>query len=135
MPNYSFILIAIWLILLAIKPLRKFTLALAPWLLFACCYDWMRWLPNYEVNPIDIEGIYNADCQLFGVVVDGQRITLCEYFNTHNNIVGDLLAGVFYLCWVPVPLGYAIWLYCKKRFAECRRVSWAFLWVNLVGLT
>ena len=50
---FSIKLIIIWAILVAVKPTRKFALALTPWLVFACSYDGMRLLPNYEVNPID----------------------------------------------------------------------------------
>ena len=47
---FSIKLIIIWAILVAVKPTRKFALALTPWLVFACSYDGMRLLPNYEVN-------------------------------------------------------------------------------------
>ena len=50
---FSIYIILFYAVLLAIKPTRKLALALTPWLIFACSYDWMRLLPNYEVNPID----------------------------------------------------------------------------------
>ncbi len=133
MPFYSIYLIIIWAVLAAIKPTRKFMLALAPWLLFACCYDWMRLLPNWKVNPIDIEGIYNAEKHLFGIMTPEGVVTPGEYFNAHNSTWQDLLAGFFYLCWVPVPLGYAIFLYARKRRREYLKFSVAFLWINLFG--
>ena len=64
---FSIKLIIIWAILVAIKPTRKLALALTPWLVFACSYDGMRLLPNYEVNPIDTRGIYEAEKSLFGI--------------------------------------------------------------------
>ena len=36
-------------------------MALLPFAVFGISYDWMNIVPNYEVNPIDIEGIYNAE--------------------------------------------------------------------------
>ncbi len=133
MPNYSWILIALWLVLVAIKPIRKVSLALAPWLLFACSYDWMRWYPSYMANPIHLEDLYNADRDLFGVFLEGTKVTLCEWFSVNNCKSADLLAGFFYLCWVPVPLGYALWLYAKGRREACLRMGLGFLWVNLFG--
>ncbi len=133
MPFYSVYLIAIWAILVAVKPTRKFTLALAPWLLFACCYDWMRLLPNWKVNPIDIEGIYNMEKSLFGIMTPEGLLIPGEYFNAHNSAAFDFLAGCFYLCWVPVPLGYAIFLYIRRRREEFLKFSIAFLWINLFG--
>ena len=54
---FSIYIILFYAVLLAIKPTRKLALALTPWLIFACSYDWMRLLPNYEVNPIDVRGL------------------------------------------------------------------------------
>ncbi len=133
MPYYSIYLIILWLILISIKPIRKFTLALTPWLIFACTYDWMRFVPNYEVNPIDLRDIYEAEKALFGITTEEGVMIPGEYFMKHNAVWADLLAGFFYLCWIPVPLGYAIYLYCKGKRRECAKVSVAFLWVNLFG--
>ena len=43
------------------------------------------------------------------------------------------MAGLFYLCWVPVPLGFAIYLYLKGDKKSYLRFSLAFLFVNLLG--
>ncbi len=133
MPFYSIYLIIIWSVLVAIKPTRKFTLALTPWLIFACCYDWMRLLPNYEVNPIDIRNIFEAEKSLFGIDTPDGVIIPGEFFMTHNAPWADFLAGIFYLCWVPVPIAYALYLYFSGRKEECARVSIAFLWINIFG--
>lgn len=44
-----------------------------------------------------------------------------------------LWQGLFYLCWVPVPLGFAIYLYLKGDRDSYLHFSLAFLFVNLVG--
>ena len=36
---FSIYIILFYAVLLAIKPTRKFALALTPWLIFACSYD------------------------------------------------------------------------------------------------
>lgn len=43
------------------------------------------------------------------------------------------MAGIFYLCWVPVPLAFAIFLYLKGDKRNYLRFSLAFLFVNLLG--
>lgn len=133
MQLFSIYLIIIWGLLIIIKPTRKITLAFTPWLLFACSYDWMRFLPNYEVNPVDIKGIYEAEKNLFGISTPNGVVIPGEFFSIHNSAWADLLAGFFYLCWVPVPLGYSIYLYIKGKKKEFARFSVAFLWINLLG--
>ena len=130
---FSIKLIIIWAILVAVKPTRKFALALTPWLVFACSYDGMRLLPNYEVNPIDTRGIYEAEKSLFGIGTTAGTLIPGEWFNLHNCAFADFMAGFFYLCWVPVPLGFAIYLYLKGKREMYLRFSLAFLFVNLVG--
>lgn len=133
---YSYYLIVAWIILVAIKPTRKFTLAFTPWILFGCSYDWMRLLPNYAVTPhIDTTGIMELERQLFGITTAEGVLTPGEYFHTHNAPWQDLLAGFFYLCWVPVPLAYAFYLYFKGRKRDCVKFSVAFLWINLFGFS
>lgn len=130
---FSIKLIIIWAILVAVKPTRKFALALTPWLVFACSYDGMRLLPNYEVNPIDTRGIYEAEKSLFGIGTAAGTLIPGEWFNLHNCAFADFMAGFFYLCWVPVPLGFAVYLYLKGKRDMYLRFSLAFLFVNLVG--
>ena len=48
-------------------PTRKLAVALLPFAIFGISYDWMRICPNYEVNPIDVAGLYNLEKSLFGV--------------------------------------------------------------------
>lgn len=130
---FSIKLIIIWAILVAIKPTRKFALALTPWLVFACSYDGMRLLPNYEVNSIDTSDLYETEKSLFGITTATGTLIPGEWFNLHNCAFADFWAGFFYLCWVPVPLGFAVYLYLKGKREMYLRFSIAFLFVNLVG--
>lgn len=114
---------------------RRLAVALLPFVLFGISYDWMRLIPNYEVNPIDTRPLYEAERALFGITVDGQRIIPGAFFNTHHWAVADFLAGVFYLCWVPVPIAFGLWLYFSGRRCHYLRFAFAFLFVNLLGFT
>ena len=119
--------------LLAVKPSRKIALALTPWLVFAVSYDSMRFFPNYEFRSIDIRGLYDAEKSLFGISTTGGTLIPGEWFNIHHCSAADFMAGLFYLCWVPVPLGFAIYLYLRGKREMYLKFSIAFLFVNLVG--
>ena len=88
---------------------RKAVVALLPFIIFGISYDWMNIVHNYEVNPVDIEGIYNAEKNLFGITAaDGTLLTPNEFFALHTTPLMDFLGGVFYLCWVPVPILFGL---------------------------
>lgn len=130
---YSHEILIPYFILLLIKPTRKFAACMWPWIVFACSYDCMRLLPNYEVSPIDIRGIYETEKSIFGISTAAGLLTPSEFFALHHSTVGDVIAGLSYICWVPVPLLFAFYLYFTKREKWCLRFSGAFLFVNLVG--
>ena len=131
--TYSIYLILLYILLVALRPTRKIAYALTPWLIFACSYDWMRLLPNWKVNPIDVQGIYEAEKSLFGIATASGTAIPSEWFALHHSTLEDIIAGVSYLSWVPVPLAFALWLFVKGEYRWCKRFSWAFLIVNLVG--
>ncbi|MDE6437886.1 MAG: hypothetical protein K2K69_10320 [Muribaculaceae bacterium] len=49
---------------------RRLVIALVPFFLFGISYDWMNILPNYEVNPVDVAGLYNTSKYLYCINVD-----------------------------------------------------------------
>lgn len=114
-------------------PTRKLAVALLPFIIFGISYDWMRVYPNYRVNPIDVQGLYLAEKSLFGISIGGLTYIPCEYFSLHHCDIADLLAGFFYLCWVPVPILFGLWLYVKGDRKNYLRFSMVFLFVNLIG--
>lgn len=129
-----FLMVGFFLLLFfAGKTTRKLAVALLPFVIFGVSYDWMRVWPNYEVNPIDVRGLYEAEKSLFGIHTDGQTLIPCEYFALHHCSVADFMAGIFYLCWVPVPIAFGLWLYFKGKRNLYLRFSMVFLLVNLIG--
>lgn len=129
-----FLLVGLFLLLFfAGKATRKLAVALLPFVIFGISYDWMRVWPNYEVNPIDVRGLYEVEKSLFGIHIDGQTLIPCEYFALHHCRVADFMAGIFYLCWVPVPIAFGLWLYFKGHRDLYLRFSMVFLLVNLIG--
>lgn len=131
-----FLMVGLFLLLFfAGKTTRKLAVALLPFIIFGVSYDWMRVWPNYEVNPIDVRGLYEAEKSLFGIHIDGQTLIPCEYFALHHCSVADFMAGIFYLCWVPVPIAFGLWLYFKGKRNLYLRFSMVFLLVNLIGFS
>jgi len=114
---------------------RKLAVALIPFIIFGLSYDWMRVYPNYMVNPIDVEGLYNLEKTLFGINIDGEILIPNEYFALHYSTIMDFFAGIFYLTWVPVPIAFGIYLYFKKQRSIYLQFALVFLLVNLIGFT
>jgi hypothetical protein len=112
---------------------RKLVVGLVPFFIFGISYDWMRVFPNYKVNPIDIEELFNLEKLFFGIEINGIKQVLSEYFASHNYKIIDFFAGIFYLGWVPVPLALASYLYLKNKKDNFLRFSIVFLFVNIIG--
>ena len=129
-----FLMVALFLLFYFAHPLsRKLAIALLPFIVFEMCYDWMRLYPNYKVNSVDVRPIYEAELSLFGIVSEGTTMIPGEYFLLHHNSVADFLAGCFYLCWVPVPIFFGIYLFFKGESRRCVHFTLCFLFVNLIG--
>lgn len=112
---------------------RKLSVALLPFIVFAVSYDWMNLLPNYEVNPVDTDGLYNTEKSLFGIETVAGVLTPNEFFAIHNSKAMDFLAGLFYLCWVPLPVFFGLWLYFTGKRSVYLHFALVFLFVNLIG--
>ena len=109
-------------------PTRRFILGFSIFIVFWIIFDSMKAFPNYRYNIVHIESIYRAEKSLFGM--NGH--TPNEFWQTHTSPLLDILAGVFYLCWIPVPLAFAGYLFYKDKNAFLR-FSLTFLLVNLLG--
>ena len=112
---------------------RRLIVALMPFIIFGISYDWMNILPNYEVNPVDIAGLYSAEKSLFGIPSADTILTPNEWWALHTHSFLDFLAGCFYLCWVPVPVLFGVWLYFDRQYSVYLHFSIVFLLVNLIG--
>jgi membrane-associated phospholipid phosphatase len=131
--NHIFVIVLFNVLYFAHPMLRKLAVALLPFAVFGMSYDWMRIYPNYKVNPIDIQELYETEKALFGIATEGGTLIPGEYFNLHNSAVADFFAGIFYLCWVPGPMAFGLWLFFKGERKWYLRFALAFLFVNIVG--
>ena len=111
---------------------RKLILGFSIYIIYWIIFDYMKAFPNYAYNGVNISSLYNFEKQLFGIQQGSVIITPNEYFGFHHNSFLDLLSGIFYLCWIPVPLAYAGVLFYKNR-RKFYEFSLTFLLANLVG--
>lgn len=132
-PEHSVLALLIAVLFFAAPLTRRLAVALIPFILFGVSYDWMNIVPNYEVNPIDTEGIYNLEKSLFGISSEGLVLTPNEFFARHTSVLMDFMAGIFYLCWVPVPIAFGLWMYWRGRNVGYTHFAVVFLLVNLIG--
>jgi membrane-associated phospholipid phosphatase len=112
---------------------RRFILGFSVFIVFWILFDSMKAFPNYRYNTVHIESIYRAEKHLFGITVPGGVVlTPNEYWLAHQQILLDIMSGLFYLCWIPLPLAFSAYLFFtnKEGFA---RYTLTFLIVNLLG--
>ncbi|MGN0233036.1 MAG: phosphatase PAP2 family protein [Bacteroidaceae bacterium] len=114
--------------------LQRIIVVMIPIGVFAALYFFLGKWPNYQFNEIDIGGVYTMEKKLFGMVLaDGMVVTPCEYFHQNHFWLMDILSGLFYLCWVPLPVIYALYLLFRGHGQEAIRLTSAFLLVNIIG--
>lgn len=132
-PEHPALALLIAVLFFACGATRRLVVALLPFIVFGMSYDFMNIVPNYTVNPVDIGGLYEAEKSLFGIDTAAGRLTSNEFFAIHRSTVADMLGGVFYLCWVPVPIAFGLYLYFARREKVYLHFSLVFLLVNLLG--
>ena len=110
------------------KFITGFLIFFAYWIIF----DYMKAFPNYNYNHVHIADVYNLEKHLFGINYQGKLITVNEYWRLNSKTILDVCGGIFYLCWVPVPLAFAAYLFFKDR-RQFLYFSFTFLLVNLIG--
>ena len=111
---------------------RKFILGFSIFIVYWIIYDYMKAFPNYHFNTVHIGDLYNAEKSLFGIADAAGKITPNEFWIKNQNSFLDVLCGIFYLCWIPVPLAFAAYLFFKdkKLFLQ---FSLTFVLVNFIG--
>lgn len=111
---------------------RRFIIGFSVFIIYWIIFDYMKAFPNYRYNTVHIESLYHFDRSVFGIRAGNQLLSMNEFLLRHQSTWADIAAGLFYLCWVPVPLAFAGWLFYKDR-KQFVYFSSAFLLVNLIG--
>lgn len=111
---------------------RQFIIGFSIFIVYWILFDYMKAFPNYLVNSVHIEDLYKAEKALFGIAYQGTQITPNEYFALHHSTLLDVITGIFYLCWVPIPLAFATVLFFKNKKAFFQ-FSLTFFLINVFG--
>ncbi|MEO3406466.1 phosphatase PAP2 family protein [Mucilaginibacter sp. CAU 1740] len=111
---------------------RKFILGFTIFIVYWIIFDYMKAFPNYNYNPVHIAQLYNAEKHLFGIHFNGKLLTPNEYWLANTKTYIDVISGLFYLCWIPVPLGFAAYLFFKNK-KQFINFSITFVLVNMLG--
>lgn len=111
---------------------RSFCKSMFPFAIFWVFYDSMRLVPNYTVNHVHIQEVYNLDKYLFGIYDNGVKISLNEYLSKYHKPIFDFLSGFFYINWIPVPFLFGVFAFIKDKLLVYSFAN-NFLFVNLLG--
>lgn len=111
---------------------RKFILGFSIFIVYWIIYDYMKAFPNYLFSVVHIGDLYGAEKALFGITTTTGRLTPNEFWAQHSYAVLDVLCGSFYLCWIPLPLLLAGYLFYRDR-RQFLGFALTFLLVNLLG--
>ncbi|MBV8390221.1 MAG: inositol phosphorylceramide synthase [Mucilaginibacter sp.] len=111
---------------------RKFITGFSIFVVYWIIYDYMKAFPNYEYSAVHIADIYNFEKRLFGIHFQGKLLTPNEYLRLNGTTFLDILTGIFYLCWIPVPMGFAVYLFFTRR-RQFLLFLLTFVLVNFIG--
>lgn len=131
-PEQVFLLAVINLCYFISAPTRKFITAFSIFIIYWVIFDYMKAFPNYLTGQVHIESLYNFEKSLFGIHYNGQLLTPNEYLLQVPNSFFNVITGLFYLCWIPLPLAFGTYLFVKNR-EQFFHFSLTFFVVNLVG--
>ena len=111
---------------------RKFVLGFSIFMVYWILFDYMKAIPNYNYNQVHIADLYQLEKHSFGVNYEGNLLTPNEYWLANTNTFLDVVTGLFYLMWIPVPLAFAAYLFFKNK-RQFLYFSLTFVLVNLMG--
>lgn len=112
---------------------RKFIIGFSIFIVFWIIFDFLKAFPNYKYNSVHITDLYAWEKQWFGFVSDGTLVTPNEYWLKNSRIFLDIMSGLFYLLWVPVPIVFSVFLFLTNRKRQFLYFLLTFLLVNLLG--
>ncbi|UJR31449.1 hypothetical protein I4U23_018942 [Adineta vaga] len=112
---------------------RRFALAIIIYFTYLLLYDALHLIPNYTISNVHILDVYLIEKKLFGIYKNGHLMTLNEYFRLNHTPFFDVLSGICYLNWIPIPIAYSLYLYRYKTKRDYIDFAFTFLLTNLLG--
>jgi len=97
-------------------------------------YDAMRLVQRAGVSAQSVHlcDLRARELALFGVTIDGQRVTLHDWFQAHHSPVLDVLCSIPYAAFIAVCVAFAVWLYVRD-YPRMVRFGWCFLALNVAA--
>lgn len=111
---------------------RKFVIGFSIFIVYWIVFDYMKAFPNYAYNSVHIESLYSLEKKLFGIPYGQSMLTPNEYWLVHRINSLDIVTGLFYLSWVPIPLLFATYLFFTNR-PRFYPFALTFVLVNMIG--
>ncbi|SFC25770.1 phosphatase PAP2 family protein [Spirosoma endophyticum] len=111
---------------------RKFVIGFSIFIVYWIVFDYMKAFPNYQYNAVHIESLYMLEKKLFGIANGASILTPNEYWLLHRTTLLNVLTGLFYVSWIPIPLLFATYLFFKDR-PSFYPLALTFVLVNLLG--
>ena len=113
---------------------KRLFLGFYPLGLVGLFYDTMRVVQQVGVTAdrVHLCDLRATELALFGVDVDGRRVTLHDWFQAHPSPVLDAVCAVPYSTFIFVCIACAIWLYLRD-YRRMLRFTWCFFALNVAG--
>lgn len=112
---------------------RKLAIGFSPFFVYLVLYSSLKVLHKHMQLPVHIEDLYFFELKLFGVNFEGARVTLCEYFNHHQSKFFDIISGIAYITWVPIPIIFGFVLFFNEKHQLLFNFWLCFLIANIFG--
>lgn len=113
---------------------KKLCKASYPMGLVGLLYDAMKPLRNLGLTRENVHlcDLRAAELRYFGLTVDGERVTLQDWFQAHFSPIADAYFALPYGAYIFAALGFAVYLY-RTDFAALERFAWGFFLLNIAG--
>jgi len=113
---------------------KKLLVGVYPVALVGLLYDTMRVVKNVGVSAgrVHLCDLRARELSLFGVQMNGERVTFQDWFQAHPSAVLDALCAFPYFAFILVCIAFAVWLYFRD-YARMVRFTWCFFALNVAG--
>jgi membrane-associated phospholipid phosphatase len=129
------IVLVIVLALFSVGPrTKRLFLGAYPLGLVGLLYDSMRFVARTGMTP---ESVHVCDLRahelaLFGVTMNGERVTFHDWFVAHPSPFLDGLCAIPYATFILVCIACAVWMFFRD-YGRMLRFTWCFLTLNVAG--
>lgn len=113
---------------------KRLLLGIYPLGLVGLLYETMHVVEDVGVSPATVHlcDLRAWDAALFGLTVNGERVTLHDWFLAHPSPVLDAVCAVPYGTFIFVCIACAAWLHVRDP-ARMVRFGWCFFALNVAG--